>query len=117
LRVDEHPQSLLTCNSAYVGRPDSLKIMSASLPILTPTLIRRLEWRPVVCSPEQLRLHRALEELGWTDGINEFNDAVRLTNPFVTEPILITANGTILAGFGRWRAAVFDGRPEINCTE
>jgi hypothetical protein len=117
LRVDEHQQSLLTCNSAYVGSSDSLKIMSASLPILTPSLIRRLEERPVVCSPEQLRLHRALEELGWTGGINEFNNAVRLTNPFVTEPILITANGTILAGFGRWRAAVFDGRPEINCIE
>ncbi len=25
-----------------------------------------------------------------------------------SEPILITTNGTILAGFGRWRAAVFN---------
>jgi len=77
----------------------------------------RLEGRPVVRSPEQLRLHRALEELGWSGVIGELNEAVRLTNPSVTEPILITTNGTILAGFGRWRSAVFDGRHEINCIE
>ena len=41
----------------------------------------RLEGRPVVRSPEQLRLHRALEEVGWTGVIDEFNDAARLTNP------------------------------------
>ena len=77
----------------------------------------RLEGRPVVRSPEQLRLHRALEELGWTGVIDEFNDAARLTNPSVTEPILITTNGTILAGFGRWRLAVFERRHEIHCIE
>jgi hypothetical protein len=70
-----------------------------------------------VRSPEQLRLHRALEELGWTDEMDEFNDAARLTNPSVTEPILITTKGTILAGFGRWRLAVFERRHEIHCIE
>ena len=30
---------------------------------------------------------------------------------------MITTNGTILAGFGSWRSAVFDGRHEINCIE
>ena len=30
---------------------------------------------------------------------------------------MITTNGTILAGFGRWRSAVVDGRHEINCIE
>src|ERR1039458_1533635 len=82
-----------------------------------PTAVSRLEGSPVVRSPEQLRLHHALEELGWTGAIDEFNDAARLTNPSVTEPILITTNGTILAGFGRWRSAVFDGRHAINCIE
>ncbi len=77
----------------------------------------RLEGRPVVRFREQLRPHRALEEIGWTGLIDEFNDAARLTNPSVTEPILITTNGTILAGFGRWRLAAFDGRHEINCIE
>ena len=71
----------------------------------------------MVRSPEQLRLHRALEELGWSGVISELNEAVRLTNPSVTAPILITTNGTILAGFGRWRSAVVDGRREINCIE
>src|SRR5664279_4600357 len=77
----------------------------------------RLEGRPVVRFPEQLRLHRALEEIGWTGVIDEFNDAARLTNPSVTEPILITTNGTILAGFGRWRLAVFERKHEIHCIE
>ena len=72
---------------------------------------------PVVRLPEQLRLHRALEELGWIGVIDEFNDAARLTNPSVTEPILITTNGTILAGFGRWRLALFERRHEIHCIE
>ena len=48
---------------------------------LNPTAMSRLEGRPVVRSPEQLRLHRALEELGWTGVIDEFNDAARLTDP------------------------------------
>ena len=33
------------------------------------------------------------------------------------EPILITANGTILAGFGQWQSAVFNGSHKINCIE
>jgi hypothetical protein len=76
-----------------------------------------LEGRPVVRSPQQLRLHSALEKLGWTGLIDEFNDAARLTNPSVTEPILITTSGTILAGFGRWRLALFERRNEIHCIE
>jgi hypothetical protein len=77
----------------------------------------RLEGRPTVRSPLQLRLHRALEEVGWTGVIDEFNEAAMLSHPSVTDPILITTNGTILSGFGRWRSAVFDGRFEINCIE
>jgi len=82
-----------------------------------PTAMSRLEWRPVVRPPEQLRLHPALDELGWVGVVGELNEAVRQTNPSVTEPILITTNGIILAGLGRWRSAIFDGRPEINCIE
>jgi len=76
-----------------------------------------LEGRPVVRFPEQLRLHRALEELGWAGGIDEFNNVARLKNQSVPEPILITTNGTILVGFGRWRLAMLEGRQEINCIE
>ena len=86
-------------------------------PSFNPTAMSRVEGRPVVRSPEQLRLHPALDELDWVCGIGELNEAVRLTNSSITEPILITTNGTILAGFGRWRLAVFDGRHDINCIE
>jgi hypothetical protein len=78
------------------------------------TAMSRLEGHPVVRSPEQLRLHPALEELGWTGVIEEFNDAASQALP---GPILITVSGTVLAGFGQWRLAVFDGRQEINCIE
>jgi hypothetical protein len=84
---------------------------------LNPIARSRLEVRPVVRSPEQLRLHPALDELGWTGVIDELNDAARLKDQSVPEPILITTNGTILAGFGRWRSALFDDQHEINCIE
>jgi hypothetical protein len=90
-------------------------ISAVPLQSFNPTIW--LEGRPVVRSPLQLRLHQALEELDWTGEIDEFNVAARLTPPPVTEPILITKNGTILAGFGRWRSALFDERLELNCIE
>jgi len=73
--------------------------------------------RKVFRSPNQLRLHPALEELGWTGVIDDFNEAARLKDKAIPEPILITMNGTILAGFGRWRSALFDDRHEIDCVE
>jgi len=82
-----------------------------------PTVTRGLEGRPVICSPEQLRLHRALEALGWTGVVDEFNAAARLKEQSVPEPILITTNGTILAGIGRWRSAIFNGTHALNCIE
>ncbi len=79
--------------------------------------MRRLEGRPVVRSPQQLRLHRALDEIGWTGVIGELNDAAQLKNQSVSDPILITTNGTILAGFGIWRLAIFEGKHQIHCIE
>jgi len=72
---------------------------------------------PVVRSTGELRLHRALKEANWIGAIDEFDDAARLSYLSVGEPILITMNGTILAGFGRWRSAVFEGKLELNCIE
>jgi len=97
--------------------PHPSYVRSAVPPPFNPTAMSRFEGRPVICSPEQLRLHRALEELGWTGVIDEFNDAARLKEQSVPEPILITTNWTILAGIGRWRLAVFEGRHEIHCIE
>ena len=82
-----------------------------------PTAMSELVGRSVVRSPEQLRLHRALEGIGWTGVVDEFNDAARRKNPSVPEPILITTTGTILAGFGSWRLAVAEGCHQISCIE
>ena len=96
----------------------AVEVISAVPPqSFNPTAMSRSEGRPVVRSPKQLRLHRALEELRWIGVMDEFNHAARQRNPTVTEPILITTNGTILAGFGRWRSAVFECRHEIRCIE
>jgi hypothetical protein len=76
-----------------------------------------LEGRPAVCSPGQLRLHPALKEIGWAGLIGELNESVRPTNLSLIGPILITTSGIILAGFGHWRLAMFEGRREINCIE
>jgi hypothetical protein len=93
--------------SAELGFAFIKQVVSAAPPqSFNPIAMDLLEGRPVVRSPEQLRLHRALEELGWTGAIDEFNDIARLTKSSVTEPILIATNGIILAGFGRWRFAV-----------
>jgi hypothetical protein len=92
----------------------------ASCPVdqLRPHLVlNQAKGRPVVRSPEQLLLHRAMQELGWTGVIDELGEATRLTDQSAAEPILITTNGTILAGFGRWRLAVFECRNEIQCIE
>jgi hypothetical protein len=86
-------------------------------PSFNPTATCQLEWRPVVRSPKQLRVHPALVELDWTGGIDDLNDAAPVKDQSVPVPILITTNGIILAGFGRWWSAVFDGRDEINCIE
>jgi hypothetical protein len=58
-----------------------------------------------------------LDELDWVGMVDEFNEAVQITHVSVTEPIMITMNGTILTGIGRWRSAVLDGKHEINCIE
>jgi hypothetical protein len=76
-----------------------------------------LEGRPVVRSPEDLRLHQALRELAMIDPVGELNAAARLKGQSIPEPILISADGTILAGFGRWRLAILESRQNINCVE
>jgi hypothetical protein len=125
-RPGDIPDQLVTCrlddlrphpDIPFIRGSNAQGVISEVPTPFNPTAISRLEGRPVVRSPEQLRLHRALEELGWTGVIDEVNYAARLTNQSVAEPILITTNGTILAGFGRWRLAVFESRHEIHCIE
>jgi hypothetical protein len=111
------PDQLVTSRLDDIRGSNAQEATSGVPPPFNPTAISRLAGRPVVRSPEQLRLHPALVELGWTSVVDELNDAVRLKNQSVPEPILITTNGTILAGFGRWRLAVLEARREIHCIE
>jgi hypothetical protein len=76
-----------------------------------------LEGRPLLRSPNKLRLHPALERVGWTGLVEEFNDAARPASRSIHDPILIATDGMVLAGFGRWRLAVFEQIPEIYCIE
>lgn len=102
-------QRLQSASTPFTGVPAVSTLPQPSN--LTP------EGRSVYRSPQQLRLHPALEELGWVGAIGELDEAVQLTNRSVTAPILIAINGTILAGFGLWRSALFDGCHEVNCIE
>jgi hypothetical protein len=77
--------------------------------------INRAEGRPVVRSLKEL--HPALERIGWAGLVEEFNDAARPASHSMHDPLLIATGGTILAGFGRWRLAVFEQMPEIYCIE
>ena len=79
--------------------------------------INRGEGRAVVRSPQELRIHPALDELGLVDMAGELNRTARLKDQQTYEPILITSSRMILAGFGRWQLAVFESRDEINCIE
>jgi hypothetical protein len=88
---------------------------SDSLPA-DPIMTNSPEGRPVVRRPELLRLHHALDELG-SIGMDELNSTATLRSHAVPDPILITTAGTILAGFGRWRLALLEGRKEIQCIE
>lgn len=110
---------LLTKESA----PSILAVPSVSLsypgakPPQSIPVISRPEGRPAVRSPKDLHLHPALEKVGWVGLIDELNDAVGSAIHPIHNPILIAADGTILAGFGRWRQAVFEQVPEIYCIE
>jgi hypothetical protein len=119
--VDGHAaRARVTTNpSADLHAPyRALEAISAARPHSSnPTTTSRSEGRPVVRSPEQLRLHPALKKIGWIGVICEINEAVRPTNLSVTEPILITTCGIILAGIGRWRSALLNDPQEINCIE
>jgi hypothetical protein len=101
-------------------RPSGLPVSGSQNALASPqpvTPINRAEGRPVVRSIRELRLHPALEKLGWAGLVEEFNVAVRPAIRSIHGPILIATDGTILAGFGRWRLAVFEQRSEIYCIE
>jgi hypothetical protein len=77
----------------------------------------RLEGRPVIRRPGQLRGHPALNEFGWTGVIDELNDLAPLNDRTTVAPILITTSGIILTEFGRWKLAAIEGETELRCIE
>lgn len=86
----------------------------------TPALLRTTnesDARPVLRAPNQLRLHPALDDIGWTGSVEELTQVARLSDRSVLEPILITSNGIVLAGFGLLRRAILEGKQEISCIE
>lgn len=95
---------------------DAGSVTSTIPSTFAPTTTNRPVGRPAVRTPEQLRMHHALQELGWT-GVDEPNNAAQLKNQSAPEPILVTSSGIILAGFGQWQLAVLEGRSEIHCIE
>lgn len=110
---------LLTKESApsILSVPAVSRSQPGPKPPQSTAAISRAEGRPAVRSPKDLHLHSALEEVGWAGLVDELNDAARSAIHPICDPILIATDGTVLAGFGRWRLAVFEQAPEIYCIE
>jgi hypothetical protein len=86
------------------------EIISAVLPQpLSSIPMSRVEGHPVVRSPKQMRLHRALDELGWIEVIHELNVA-RLTHHSYPSRSSLRRTGRFLLGFGIWRLALLEGQ-------
>ena len=77
---------------------------------------RSQEGHPVIYHPRKLKLHTALRELGWAH-INELDDAARLGDRAIPEPVLVSTQGVVLSGLGAWQLALLDSRTEIACIE
>ena len=74
--------------------------------------------RTVVRLLDELRVHPALEEIGFCAFPSEVSEDGRYQNQMSTaEPIFVTQTGVILAGFGRWQLAVSRKIPNIECVE
>jgi hypothetical protein len=78
----------------------------------------RDDGRTVVRSPEELRIHPALEETGFCAFLPELQEVARCQDLMLPEqPVLVTHNRVIVAGFERWRMAVSRRVPTIECLE
>lgn len=77
----------------------------------------RMLGHPVLRAPRNLRMHPALRGFDPIGVTGEDTYSALISDQPVPEPILINKSGTILAGFGRWRLAVAEGWPEVDCVE
>jgi hypothetical protein len=78
--------------------------------------LRRLDGRAVLRLPEQLRLHPVMKEFDFL-AAEELNNSAELKRLAIPEPIIITPDGTIVAGFGTWSVAKFDPNAAVHCIE
>ena len=102
----------------WVRGSDTPEGISAVGSTFNSTTKGRQEGCRVMRRPEQLRLHPTLDDLSGIGVVEELNDATRLGSQYVQsvlEPIVITESGVILAGFGRWRLALFEGQAQVPC--
>jgi hypothetical protein len=103
--------------SSILSVPSTSQSQPRPKPAQSTAAISRAEGRPTVRSPKDLHLHPALEKIGWSGLVDELNDAAGSAIHPTHDPIFIAMDGTVLAGFGRWRLAVFEQVPEIYCIE
>ena len=99
--------------AAFVDSPDDQ-------PSILPPDATKLDVRPVTLLPKQLRLHPAFEQVTGTSTIDDLNYAGLVKNEATANqaiPVLISKQGIILDGIGRWRIALLEGTPEIHCIE
>jgi hypothetical protein len=91
---------------------------SPSVPPLPSTATLEMRW--VTRFPKELRLHPAFQQVRGISTVDDLNSAGLVKDEPIANranPVLITKQGVILAGFGRWRIALLEGTPEINCIE
>src|SRR5436305_9666897 len=78
----------------------------------------RDDGRTVLRFLQELRIHPALEETGFCAFLPELQEVARCQDPVLPEqPVVVTHDGLILAGFVRWRIAVSRRVPSIVCLE
>jgi hypothetical protein len=117
LFVQTEPNSPEPNKSRSALRPNTIKEeIAAILPSSGSIAVPPLE-RLTVRFAEQLRIHPALEELDLPELVREINEAALLEDRSIAEPILVTTDGIILGGFGRWRLALLKGIREVPCVE
>jgi hypothetical protein len=87
----------------------------ALLSPLISTSRNGLRGQAAVRSPGALRLHPAFNELNLADWLIHSESQEKPKD--VREPILITNQGILLAGFAEWHAAVSAGQNQIDCVE
>ena len=66
--------------------------------------------------PQQLRLHPIFEEFDYL-AAEDLNRCAELKALAIPEPIIVTSDGTIIAGFGAWRFAKSEGVAAVHCIE